>query len=172
MMQTIQLILSDVDGVLTDGRLTFTDQGVEMKSFHARDGMGIKLWQKAGLAFGLVTARNSPIVHARAVELGIDLLRQDVKDKREAVEQICDELDLQPAQVCFIGDDLLDVKAMRYVGLAIAPADASDEAKSVAHLVTEAAGGHGVVREAITLILKSQNRWDEVIEEIICLRKP
>ncbi|MGD9125968.1 MAG: HAD-IIIA family hydrolase [Planctomycetia bacterium] len=163
--QSIKLILSDVDGVLTDGRLTFNDEGIETKSFHARDGMGIKLWQKAGYPFGLVTARTSQIVHNRAVELDIDLLRQGVKDKREVVQQVCDELDLKPEQVCFIGDDLPDVRAMQYVGLAIAPADASTEAKEVAQFVTEKPGGRGAVREAITLILQSQGRWNEVIRE-------
>lgn len=162
--QAIRLILCDVDGVLTDGRLTFNDQGEEIKSFHARDGMGIKLWQKAGLPFGLITARSTPIVHNRAVELDIDLLRQGVTDKREVVEQLCDELDFQPDQVCFIGDDLPDVRAMKYVGLAIAPADASDEAKSVAQIVTEKPGGQGAVREAITWILKQQDRWNKVVE--------
>ena len=162
----IELILSDVDGVLTDGRLTFTDQGVEIKNFHARDGMGIKLWQKAGYPFGIVTARDTPIVRNRAVELDIDLLRQGSKNKRETVKQICVELDLEPEQVCFIGDDLPDVAAMKYVGLAIAPADASDEAKAVAQHVTEKPGGQGAVREAITMILKKKGRWDEVIETI------
>ena len=161
--RAIRLILSDVDGVLTDGRLTFTDQGVEVKSFHARDGMGIKVWQAAGYPFGLVTARQTPIVHNRAIELQIDLLRQGVKDKRAAVEQICEELDLGPEQVCFIGDDLPDVRAMRYVGLAIAPADAADEAKEVADVVTASSGGRGAVREAIAWILKEQGRWEEVV---------
>lgn len=165
--QAIRLILCDVDGVLTDGRLTFNDQGEESKSFYARDGMGIKLWQKAGLPFGLVTARNTPVVHNRAVELEIDLLRQGVEDKREVVKQLCEELDFQPEQICFIGDDLPDIKAMKYVGLAVAPADASEEAKSVAQIVTEKPGGQGAVREAITWILKQQNRWDEVVAEML-----
>lgn len=109
--QKIQLVLSDVDGVMTDGGITFDNQGIEYKQFHVRDGMGIKLWQKSGHRFGILTARSSHIVQVRATELGVDLVRQGFDDKLTIVHQIIEELGLSMENVCFIGDDLTDLQS-------------------------------------------------------------
>jgi YrbI family 3-deoxy-D-manno-octulosonate 8-phosphate phosphatase len=162
--QRICLILSDVDGVLTDGRIIIDNQGVETKQFHVRDGMGIHLWQKAGYRFGLITLRSSQIVKLRVAELGIDVVRQGVENKQTAMRQILAELRLGPDQACYIGDDLPDLAVMRSVGLGVAVADACAELRKSAHYVTTQGGGAGAVRETVELILKSQRRWDQLIQ--------
>jgi YrbI family 3-deoxy-D-manno-octulosonate 8-phosphate phosphatase len=159
------LILSDVDGVLTDGGIAFDNQGVESKQFHIRDGMGIKLWQRAGYRFGLVTGRSSQIVRIRAAELGIDLVRQAAEDKFPATQQIAEELGLRLDQICYIGDDLPDLPAIRAVGFGVAVADAAAEVRAAAHWTTTQPGGRGAVREVIELILKSQGRWEDLVKK-------
>jgi YrbI family 3-deoxy-D-manno-octulosonate 8-phosphate phosphatase len=161
----IELLLSDVDGVLTDGGVIFDNQGIEIKRFHIRDGLGVKIWQRAGHRFGIVTGRASHIVQLRAVELAIDLVRQGVDDKLQAVKQIIAEHGLKPEQVCFVGDDLPDLPVLRYVGLAVAVGDGSEDLQRVAHYVTKAHGGHGAVREVIELVLKAQGRWDDLVKK-------
>ncbi|MBN1590544.1 MAG: HAD hydrolase family protein [Pirellulales bacterium] len=165
--QAIRLILSDVDGVLTDGRLIYDNQGIESKVFHARDGQGIRLWHNAGFPFGLITLRNSRIVSSRAAELEIDILRQGVDDKLSTVEQIRNELGLLPEQVSYLGDDLPDVSVLRHVGLGVAVADACEEARLAADYVTAVGGGGGAVRETIEMILKAQQRWEEAIQAYV-----
>jgi 3-deoxy-D-manno-octulosonate 8-phosphate phosphatase (KDO 8-P phosphatase) len=162
--QNIHLILSDVDGVLTDGRIIINNEGIETKRFHVRDGMGIRLWQKAGCRFGLITLRSSQIVQLRVAELGIDIIRQGIENKLFALGQILAELGLTPAQTCYIGDDLPDLSVMRTVGLGVAVADACEELRKAAHYVTAAPGGAGAVRETVELILKAQRRWDDLIQ--------
>ena len=105
----IELILSDVDGTLTDGSIIYDNQGIETKAFHIHDGLGIKLWQQAGFSFGLLTARSSHVVKIRAAELGVKILRQGFEDKLSAAKQVIDQLGLEPSQVCYIGDDLPDL---------------------------------------------------------------
>jgi YrbI family 3-deoxy-D-manno-octulosonate 8-phosphate phosphatase len=161
--QAIELILSDVDGVLTDGGLVFDNQGIEAKRFHVRDGLGVKLWQSAGGKFGLVTARSSHIVKVRAAEMGVEIVRQGYDEKLAVTREIMQTLGLAPHNVAYIGDDLPDLAAMQFVGLAVAVADAAAEIRQAAHLVTSAAGGQGAVREAVETILKAQRRWDEVV---------
>ncbi len=163
----IQLILCDVDGVLTDGGICFDNQGIETKTFHVRDGLGIKLWQKFGGKFGLLTARSSHIVQVRADELGVDLIRQGFSDKLSVARQIMRELGLEPSQVCYVGDDLPDLRLIAEVGLGVAVADAVGEVRSVAHHITQTAGGAGAVRELVELILKTRNQWDEVVREYL-----
>jgi len=165
--KAIELILSDVDGVLTDGRLIYDNQGIESKVFHIRDGQGIRLWKESGRPFGLITLRSSHLVSARAAELTIDILRQGVVDKLAAVEEIRDELDLASEQVCYLGDDLPDVPVLGRVGLGVAVADACDEARRAAHHVTMLAGGAGAVRETIEMILRAQDRWNDVIRKYV-----
>src|SRR5687768_989205 len=109
----VELILSDVDGVLTDGGILFDNQGIELKKFHIRDGLGIKLWQRAGFKFGVLTARTSHIVKVRAGELGIDIVRQGFETKLPVAQEILRELNLTPAQACYIGDDLTDLPVIR-----------------------------------------------------------
>jgi 3-deoxy-D-manno-octulosonate 8-phosphate phosphatase (KDO 8-P phosphatase) len=160
----IRLILSDVDGVLTDGRIIINNQGLETKRFHVRDGMGIHLWQMAGRHFGLITLRTSQIVKLRVAELGIGIVRQGVQNKQSAMQQILAELQLTPDQACYIGDDLPDLSVVRDAGLGVAVADACDELRKAAHFVTTLSGGAGAVRETIELILKSQNLWNDLIQ--------
>ncbi len=165
--QPIELILSDVDGVLTSGELIFDNQGIETKQFHIRDGLGIKLWQRAGYKFGLVTGRSSHIVKVRAAELGIEIVRQTAEDKLPASQEIIDQLGLDPKQVCYIGDDLPDLPAVQAVGLGVAVADACPELRQSAHFVTTHAGGKGAVRETVEMILKAQKRWDDLIQKYL-----
>ncbi len=159
----IELILSDVDGVLTDGGISYDNQGIEYKQFHVRDGLGIKFWQRAGGTFGLLTARTSHIVRVRAAELGIDLIRQGFDDKLTVAQQIMEQLKLPPQNVCYIGDDLADISLLQFVGLGVAVANAAEDVLAIAHYVTKTEGGRGAVRELIESILKSQGRWDEVL---------
>jgi 3-deoxy-D-manno-octulosonate 8-phosphate phosphatase (KDO 8-P phosphatase) len=162
--QPIRLILSDVDGVLTDGGIIIDNQGVESKQFHVRDGQGIRLWHKAGYKFGLITLRSSQILKIRVAELGIEIIRQGIEHKLEAMREIIGDLRLTPQQVCYIGDDLPDLPLVRTVGLSVAVADACDELRNSASYVTKLQGGRGAVRETIELILKAQRRWEELIQ--------
>jgi YrbI family 3-deoxy-D-manno-octulosonate 8-phosphate phosphatase len=164
--QPIEVILADVDGVLTDGSIIFNNEGVEIKRFHIRDGLGIKLWQQAGGKFGLITGRNSHIVNVRAAELGIEIVRQGTDKKLTAVKEIAAQLNLKPEQICYIGDDLPDLAAIRYVGLGAAPSDACIDVRREANYVTELGGGNGAVRELIELILRTQQRWDDVVHAL------
>lgn len=163
--QPIELIVSDVDGVLTDGTIVFNNEGIESKRFHIRDGLGIKLWQRAGGKFGLVTGRNSHIVNVRAAELGIELVRQGIEHKLAVLREIAGQFHLSAEQICYIGDDLPDLPAVRFAGLGVAVADSCAELRDVAAYVTQLAGGQGAVRETVELILKSQQRWDDVIQK-------
>jgi 3-deoxy-D-manno-octulosonate 8-phosphate phosphatase (KDO 8-P phosphatase) len=161
----IRLVLTDVDGVLTNGRLIFDNQGVESKEFHIRDGQGVRLWQQSGGRLGIVTGRSSQIVKLRAAELGIDLVRQGVQDKWQTVQTICNELGLTPAQVCYVGDDLPDLAVVEQVGLGVAVADAADEVRQAAAYTTSVGGGCGALREVVELLLKNTNRWDPLIRK-------
>lgn len=161
----VELILSDVDGVLTDGGILYDNQGLELKQFHIRDGLGIKLWQRAGFQFGMLTARSSHIVKLRASELGIEIVRQGFENKLPVALEILKELKLSPEQACFIGDDLTDLPVIRHVGLGVAVADAASEVRSAASYVTRLPGGRGAVRELIEAILKAKSRWDDVIQK-------
>jgi YrbI family 3-deoxy-D-manno-octulosonate 8-phosphate phosphatase len=162
--RAIELILSDVDGVLTDGGIILDNQGIESKRFHVRDGVAVKLWQKAGYRVGLLTQRSSQGLKVRAAELGIDILRQGIPDKVTALKQILRELRLAPAQVCYLGDDLPDLPVVRIVGLGVAVADACAELRQAAHYVTAVPGGAGTLRETVELVLRAQSRWDDVIQ--------
>ncbi len=159
----IEFLLCDVDGVLTDGAVLLDNQGIEAKAFHIRDGMGIRLWQRAGYRCGLITGRTSQIVKLRAAELGMDILRQGVDEKLPAVQEILGELELSPEQTCFIGDDLPDLSVVQTVGLGVAVADAAEELRQAAHYTTSVGGGRGALRECVELILKNQGRWDDFV---------
>ncbi len=163
--QEIELVLADVDGVLTAGHIAFNNQGIETKQFHIRDGLGIKLWQRAGYRFGLITGRSSHIVKIRAGELGIEIVRQTAEDKLPVALEILQQLGLQPNQVCYIGDDLPDLPVIRAVGLGVAVADACAEVRQAAHHITQLRGGEGAVRETIEVILKAQRRWNDLIQK-------
>ncbi len=159
----IRLILSDVDGVLTDGMITIDNAGVESKSFYVRDGHAIKLWKKAGFEFGLLTARNSQVVKLRAAELGITLVRQGFAEKLSAAKEMMQIAGVAPNEVCYIGDDLPDLVVMYEVGLSVTVADGAAEVKQIAKWVTQANGGRGAVRELIERLLKAKSRWEDFI---------
>lgn len=163
--QNIKLVLSDVDGVLTNGGVTLDNRGIESKTFHIRDGSGIKIWQRAGHQFGVVTGRNSHIVQLRMAELDVQIVRQGVTDKLAVVRQIISELELETENVCYIGDDLPDLPALRIAGMAVSVADAAEEVRRESHYVTSVGGGRGAVRETLEVILKNQRRWDDLIQK-------
>jgi len=158
----IRLVLLDVDGVLTDGRIHAGPDGDEGRSFHARDGLGVRLGQRGGLTFGIVSGRSSAAVARRASELDIHEIHQGIVDKNACVDGILERLEVVRDAVCFIGDDLVDIPVMRRVGLAAAPSDAAPEAREAADFVTRAAGGRGAVREVVDLVLQASGKWREV----------
>jgi 3-deoxy-D-manno-octulosonate 8-phosphate phosphatase (KDO 8-P phosphatase) len=153
----IDLVVMDVDGVLTDGRIIYTERGEEVKAFHVRDGSGIKRWLQLGKQAALLTGRASPIVERRGQELGITAIIQGAQDKLPAFERLLAELGIAAERAAYIGDDWPDVPVLRRCGLAVAVADACDETMAAAHYVTHAAGGQGAVRELIDLLLRHQH---------------
>lgn len=154
----IRLLLMDCDGVLTDGRLYFSERGEEMKVFHVRDGQGLADWHKAGFESGIISGRDAgAIITKRAEELGIRFVKVKSTDKREDFNSIIEEAGVTADQVAFIGDDVGDVGLMKIVGLPVAVADAADAAKSAAAYITNKGGGHGAVRELIDLLLAARN---------------
>lgn len=159
----ITALILDVDGVLTTGAITYLSSGEEMKSFHVRDGSGLKYWRRAGHVVAFLTGRSSPIVERRAEELGVLKVVMGAKDKSPGFDEILAELRLRPEQCAYVGDDLPDIPVLRRVGLGIAVADAVDEVKDAAAAVTERSGGCGAVREVVEAILKAQQRWDGIL---------
>ena len=157
----IELLILDVDGVLTDGGIAYGHPELEIKQFHVRDGSGLHLWHRAGKRTGLITGRSSPVVERRAAELGIARVVQGTADKLAAYERLLAEMGLPAEAVCYVGDDVPDVPVLRACGLAAAVADACAEARAVAHYVTRKPGGHGAVRETIELILRCQGQWPD-----------
>lgn len=160
----IKLLLMDCDGVLTDGRLWLTEDGEEQKAFNTKDGLGLSLFHRAGLKSGIITGRSSRAVSRRAGELGVEFVRQGDPEKMAAFEDVLRQAGVDENEVAFVGDDLTDVPIMRRVEFAVAVADAVDETRSVAHYVTRAKGGRGAVREVIEMILRSQGRWNDLVD--------
>ncbi len=148
---------------MTDGAIILDNQGIETKVFHVRDGLGIKLWQKAGFTFGILSARNSQAVKLRAQELGIEIVRQGFAEKLPIARETFKLAKVTPEEVCYIGDDLQDLAVMYEVGLPVAVADAASEVRQAAAWVTTAAGGRGAVRELIERLLKAKGRWEECL---------
>jgi YrbI family 3-deoxy-D-manno-octulosonate 8-phosphate phosphatase len=161
----IDLLVMDVDGVLTDGGIIHTDNGTELKRFHVRDGSAIKVWQQQGKKAAFLTGRSSLAVATRARELGIETVIQGASDKLEAYRQILSQTGMRPEQTCVVADDLPDIPVLVNCRLAVAVADACPEVRTMAHYVTQRAGGTGAVRETVELILRTQKRWDRVGEE-------
>ncbi len=157
----IEMLVMDVDGVLTDGSIVYTDRGEEIKAFHVRDGSGLKLWMGLGKKTAILTGRKSAVVERRASELGIGAVIQGAEDKRTAFVELLTEHKLRENQAAYIGDDLPDVPVLRRCGLALTVADACPEARNQSHYVTRTPGGRGAVREIIELVLRAQGRWQE-----------
>lgn len=150
----IQLVVLDVDGVLTDGKITYTSEDQEIKSFNVKDGLGISLGVRAGIQFGIITARESLMVERRAMDLNIQHVIQKTRTKLPAFEKLVQDLGLSFDQVAYIGDDLPDMPPMQRAGLACCPADAAGDVKAIAHLVSNHPGGAGAVREILEFILE------------------
>jgi 3-deoxy-D-manno-octulosonate 8-phosphate phosphatase (KDO 8-P phosphatase) len=195
----IKLLLFDVDGVLTDGKLFIFPapagaqqstqehaakhggQGgfglvsqslIEAKGFHAHDGTSISLARLAGIKTGLITKRISETVALRARDLKLEYVYQGIQDKRTAFEEIVAKEGIRASEAAFVGDDVIDLPAMRHCGLAIAVKNAREEVKDEAHYVTPHAGGDGALRDAVEYILKAQGKWKQVVEEYISERAP
>jgi 3-deoxy-D-manno-octulosonate 8-phosphate phosphatase (KDO 8-P phosphatase) len=154
----VRLMLFDVDGVLTDGRLWYGPEGEALKSFHVLDGHGIKMLMQAGTSVALLSGRSSPAVAARAAELGIQHVLQGIDDKKSAFEALAARLGVPAAETGFMGDEVVDLPVLRRCGFACAPAQAHELVRASAHYVTRAAGGGGAAREACEFVLRAQGR--------------
>jgi len=180
----IKLLLFDVDGVLTDGKLFFlprvfdgatradnpaltAQDSIEFKGFHAHDGVAISLARLGRLKSGLITKRYSETVALRARDLKLEFIRQGIQDKAAALTAIVKEAGLELEEAAFVGDDVIDLPAMRASGLAIAVKNARDEVKTQAHFTTSHVGGDGALRDAVEFILKAQGKWKQVVEDYI-----
>lgn len=162
-LNNIQLLLLDVDGVLTDGSIMINDLGHETKRFNVKDGFGLAVWRKSGRQVGIITARAGRALNHRMQELGIELIIQGASKKLDHYRQTLNDLNLTDDQVAYMGDDLPDLAVMQTVGYPIAPGDARPEIRAVAKYTCTQKGGDGAVREAIEHILKQSNAWDEII---------
>ncbi len=165
--QKIQLLLLDVDGILTDGRIVVDSNGAQLKAFYVRDGFGIVLARQAGLKIGFLTAEQSETVAFRARQLKIDWIAQGAMDKAKAFRECLSHFRLTADEVSFIGDDLLDLPVLLQVGLSATVPDAPDHVVKHVHYVTKKLGGKGAVRELIELILGSQGRWEAVVKRFV-----
>ncbi|MEJ2134549.1 MAG: HAD hydrolase family protein [Desulfofustis sp.] len=165
--EPIRLLLLDVDGVLTDGRLYYSDEGVESKAFCTQDGLGIRLLQRAEVMTGLITARTSRLVAWRGEELDMNHIRQGVSNKLEEFKSILNETSLKPYQVCYMGDDLIDLSLLTRVGLAACPANAVEEVKEACHFIARRPGGAGAVREICDLIIRAKGLHDTLLQQFL-----
>ena len=164
-LNKIRLLILDVDGVMTDGRIVINDLGQEMKFFDVRDGHGLKLIMRYDIDVVLLTGRQSKVVEYRAKELGIREVHQKVWHKLSVYEEILRQRGLGDDEVAFIGDDIIDIPVLRRVGFSVAVANAVDEAKEVVHYVTSKDGGRGAVREVCDLILKAKGHWADIVDK-------
>ncbi|MCK5237794.1 MAG: HAD hydrolase family protein [Deltaproteobacteria bacterium] len=164
-LKNVKLLLLDVDGVLTDGSIVYNDKGVETKSFNVRDGHGIKLIQRAGIECGIITARISEVVRFRADELGIAHVFQGAKVKLDTYGELLSKTGLKDEDICYIGDDLVDMPVLSKVGFSVGVSDAVPEVLEAVDYVTEKCGGRGAVRELIEMILKAQDKWKDVTKQ-------
>lgn len=160
----LDLLFFDVDGVLTDGAITYHEDGSESKNFHIQDGLGLRAAMQSGLKVVVITARQSDLVKRRMTQLGVDRLVQGCKDKASEVAKIAGEFGIELADCGYLGDDLVDLAAMDAVGYPMAVADAAEELKQVAAYVTVKPGGRGAAREAVEHVLKAQGKWAAVVE--------
>jgi 3-deoxy-D-manno-octulosonate 8-phosphate phosphatase (KDO 8-P phosphatase) len=165
--RALKLVLSDVDGVLSDGTLLLLDDGREARAFHVRDGLAVALAHRAGLRTGLLSGRSSAAVARRAAELGMAIVLQDVRDKGAALRELLSRERLAAHEVAYIGDDLNDLPVMEQVGLSAAPADAPFEVRSCAFMVMSAPGGRGCLREFVEAILRARGDWERVIAPLV-----
>lgn len=161
--QKIKLIAFDVDGVLTDGSISYTDQGIELKTFNAKDGQGMSMLADSGYITAIITARTSAIVEKRARDLKVTRVFQGAKNKLLALETLLSEYGISSEEVAYVGDDFPDICVLSRVGLACCPFDAVDEVKDVCHFISQKNGGKGAVRDVANLILKSSNQLEQFV---------
>ncbi len=163
-LAAIKLLLLDVDGVLTDGRIIYDNQGNELKAFDVKDGHGLKLLQRSGVKVGIITGRSSAVVAKRAQELGIEILYQGALSKLGPYQEILAEQGLSDEQVAYVGDDVVDLPILRRVGFSATVADAVPDVQPLVDYVTTRPGGRGAVREICDLILRANGAWQELTE--------
>ena len=161
--EKVRIVLMDVDGVLTDSRIIFLGDGGETKLFDAQDGVGIRLAQRGGLVTGFVSGRTADVVVRRAEELGVAEVHQGAKVKLPVYESIKKKYGAKDEEVCFIGDDVVDIPIMLRVGLAAAVGNACRDVIDISHFVSRRSGGRGAVREILEFILKAQGKWDDLL---------
>lgn len=164
-MKSIKLFLSDIDGVLTDGKLYYTKNGEEIKAFNVMDGLGIKLLQSTGIKFGVISGRHSEALINRLKELKIDLIYTGNHNKLDIYEKIKLDLSLKDQEICYMGDDLVDIPLLKRAGLAFAPSNAHHFVKGFCHYITKNKGGEGALREAIELLLEKTGNLEQIIKE-------
>ncbi len=169
--RNVRLLALDVDGILSDGLLCFSSTGEELKHFNVQDGLGIKLLQEVGIEVALITGRHGPIIAKRAQDLHIKHVFQGRDDKGVALLELCQTLNLSPADCAYMGDDWVDLSALKLVNFAISVPNAHAEVRSRVHLVTQAAGGAGAVREVCDIILQAQGHYTALLENFLALHK-
>ncbi|MBM4422257.1 MAG: HAD-IIIA family hydrolase [Chloroflexi bacterium] len=162
----VKLVILDVDGVMTDGRIIIDDNGVETRNFDIKDGLGVVALQMLGIEVAIITSKKSVAVANRAQELKIKRFYEGIRKKSEPYAEIIADMSITDAQVCYVGDDLMDLGLMKRVGFPVAVNDAVAEVKAAAVYVTQAKGGYGAVRETAEVILKAQGKWDSVLAKI------
>jgi len=163
----IKMLVLDIDGVMTDGRIIYDSKGNELKCFNVLDGLGLAVLKQIKMKVVLVTAKGSRPVLRRARDIGVAEVWQDAHDKLKPYRQILKKHKLKNEDICFVGDDLVDLSVMKRAGLSVAVANACPEAKRIAHYVTKKEGGKGAVREIIEIILRAQNIWPEIIRKFL-----
>ena len=160
----IKLLILDVDGVLTDGRIIYDNFGDEIKCFNVYDGFGMTLLHRSGIKSVIITAKKTRIVERRAKDMNVAKVYSDYR-KLKAYEKVVKKFKVKDEEVCFIGDDFIDLPVLKRTGLSVAPPEAIEEVKNACHYITKKSGGKGAVRELVEIILKSQGLWNEVISE-------
>ncbi|CAG1007681.1 3-deoxy-D-manno-octulosonate 8-phosphate phosphatase (KDO 8-P phosphatase) [Burkholderiales bacterium] len=164
--KNIKLVILDVDGVMTDGHIIIDDNGVESRNFDIKDGMGVVVLMMSGVEVAIITSKKSVAVRHRAEELKIKRFYEGIKKKTEPYEEMLKDMGITDEQVCYVGDDLVDLSMMKRVGLPVAVADAVQDVIDRAEYVTQARGGRGAVREVAEMILKTQGKWDAILAKI------
>ena len=167
----VSLLVLDVDGVLTDGRIVLADYGDELKCFDVQDGAGLVFWNRVGLRSAIITARRSRLLKRRAKEMRVDALEQKQLLKLPAYERLLKRFRVTDEQVCAIGDDLMELPILRRAGFAVTVPRGVEEVKQVCHYVTRRDGGRGAVREVVDLILKAKGLWDQIMQRYASLTK-
>lgn len=166
-LKRIKMIVLDVDGVLTDGGIIIGSDGTEYKSFNVKDGSGISLGRHAGIRFAIISGRFSPVIGLRAKELKIEEVYQDAMVKAESYDELKAKFGYKDREICFIGDEIIDIPVFRKCGFSAAPADAVNEAKKAADYICKKKGGRGCVREVIDMVLKTQGKWSRAVNRYL-----